>query len=60
MHEPQMSSRMGGRRLKIIEASISENGKKVFLLIEWTTGKNKFRTSRSLRAEDVYMIEVKK
>ncbi len=53
-------------RLKIIEASISENGKEVFILVEWKVkgfdsvrkGGDIFRTSRTLKAEDVFMIEV--
>ncbi len=53
--------------MKIIEASISENGKEVFILVEWKVkgfdsvrkGGDIFRTSRTLKAEDVFMIEVK-
>jgi len=48
--------------MKIIEASIINKGKKVYLLVEWKANENgkTFRTDRTISAEDLLYLTVDK
>ena len=59
MHKPLMSSGVE-ELMKIIEASITNKGKKVLILLEWKSKESgeMFRTSRSISADEIFEVKI--